>query len=53
MHRIVFRPAFLAEARRDGWDEAAARFKESCLAVAPRPVADPDGEVFAFGTRPA
>jgi MoxR-like ATPase len=53
VHRIVFRPAFLAEARRDGWDEAAARFKESCLAVAPRPVADPDGEVFAFGTRPA
>jgi len=53
MHRIVFRPAFLAEARRDGWAEASARFKESCLALAPRPAADPDGEVFAFGTRPA
>jgi MoxR-like ATPase len=53
MHRIVFRPAFLAEARRDGWAEASARFRESCLALAPRPVADPDGAVFALGTRPA
>jgi MoxR-like ATPase len=52
MHRIVFRPAFLAEARRDGWAEASVRFKESCLALAPRPAADPDGEVFALGTRP-
>jgi MoxR-like ATPase len=53
MHRIVFRPAFLAEARRDGWAEASARFKESCLELAPRPAADPDGEVFALGSRPA
>jgi MoxR-like ATPase len=53
MHRMVFRPAFLAEARRDGWDQAAARFKDTCLALAPRPVADPDGAVFAFGARPA
>jgi MoxR-like ATPase len=53
MHRMVFRPAFLAEARRDGWEAAAAAFKESCLTIAPRPVADPDGEVFAFGARPS
>jgi MoxR-like ATPase len=53
MHRIVFRPSFLAEARRDGWDEASARFKASCLEHAPRPVADPDGEVFAFDARRA
>ena len=53
MHRIVFRPGFLAEARRDGWAEASARFKESCLALAPRPAADPDGEVFALGARRA
>ena len=53
MHRIVFRPSFLAEARRDGWDEASARFKASCLERAPRPVADPDGEVFAFDARRA
>src|SRR3954454_10034518 len=31
MHRIVFRPSFLAESRRDGWDAAFARFKASCL----------------------
>src|SRR5712691_1372881 len=50
LHRIVFRPAFLAEARRSGWAEASARFKASCLEAVPRPEADPDGEVFAFGT---
>jgi len=53
MHRIVFRPSFLAESRRDGWDAAFARFKASCLELAPRPVADPDGEVFAFDARRA
>jgi len=49
MHRIVFRPAFLAEARRNGWEAASAGFKEACLAAAPKPEADPDGEVFALG----
>jgi MoxR-like ATPase len=53
MHRIVFRPAFLAEARRHGWAEAAARFTEACLTAAPKPEADPDGELFAFGARPS
>jgi len=53
MHRIVFRPAFLAEARRNGWEAASASFKEACLAAAPKPEADPDGEVFALGPRPA
>jgi hypothetical protein len=53
MHRIVFGPAFLAEARRKGWVEAAAEFAAACLAAAPKPEADPDGEVFALGTRPA
>ena len=52
MHRIVFRPAFLAEARRNGWAAASASFKEACLVAAPKPEADPDGEVFALGTRP-
>jgi MoxR-like ATPase len=49
VHRIVFRPAFLAEARRNGWSEAAEQFKASCLALAPKPEADPDGEVVPFG----
>jgi MoxR-like ATPase len=45
LHRIVFRPAFLAEARREGWPAASERFKESCLAAAPKPEANPDGAV--------
>ncbi|HZC29269.1 MAG TPA: MoxR family ATPase [Gaiellaceae bacterium] len=45
LHRIVFRPSFLAEARRDGWPVAAERFKASCFAAAPKPEADLDGAV--------
>jgi MoxR-like ATPase len=52
MHRIVFRPSFLAEARRNGWHAASADLRGSCLAAAPKPEADPDGEVFALGPRP-
>jgi hypothetical protein len=37
MHRIVFRPSFLAEVRRSGWVAAAARLQEDCLALAPPP----------------
>jgi MoxR-like ATPase len=53
MHRIVFRPAFLAEARRKGWAGAAEEFAAACLAAAPKPEADTDGEVFAVGARRA
>ena len=52
MHRIVFGPAFLAEVRRNGWAEAAGEFAAACIAAAPKPEADPDGEVYALGTRP-
>jgi MoxR-like ATPase len=45
LHRIVFRPSFLAEARRDGWPVAAERFRASCLAAAPKPEADLDAPV--------
>jgi MoxR-like ATPase len=45
LHRIVFRPAFLTEARRDGWPAAAERFRRSCLAAAPKPEARLDGSV--------
>ena len=45
LHRIVFRPGFLAEARRDGWPAAAERFKQSCLEAAPKPEARLDGSV--------
>jgi len=37
MHRIVFTPSFVAEAREIGWTEAASRFREQCVAFAPRP----------------
>jgi MoxR-like ATPase len=37
MHRIVFTPSFVATAREIGWEEAADRFREQCLMLAPRP----------------
>ena len=37
MHRIVFTPSFVAEAREVGWTEASSRFREQCLELAPRP----------------
>ena len=37
VHRVVFRPGFLAEARKLGWDEAIEQFRAHCLALAPRP----------------
>jgi MoxR-like ATPase len=37
MHRIVFTPSFVAEAREIGWTEASARFRAQCLGLAPRP----------------
>jgi MoxR-like ATPase len=51
MHRVVFRPAFLAEARRTSWQLAAEQFRDACFEHAPRPVADPDAGVFALGAR--
>src|SRR5215210_6964628 len=40
LHRIVFRPTFLAEARRIGWDAAVEGVVERCFAAAPRPAAE-------------
>jgi MoxR-like ATPase len=37
VHRIVFRPSFYAEARRDGWPQAISGFRAECLRLAPRP----------------
>lgn len=36
-HRIVFRPVFLAEARRAGRESALEAFRKRCLEVAPAP----------------
>jgi MoxR-like ATPase len=44
LHRIVFRPTFLAEARRIGWDAAVEGIVQSCFAAAPRPEAEPAEE---------
>jgi MoxR-like ATPase len=40
LHRIVFRPTFLAEARRVGWPAAVATIAEKCFAAVPRPQAE-------------
>jgi MoxR-like ATPase len=37
MHRIVFRPSFLADVRRSGWVEATAELQQECLRIAPPP----------------
>ena len=46
VHRVTFRPSFLAEARVIGWNEALEGFQRACLAVAPRPRPE-DGATFA------
>ena len=38
LHRIVFRPTFLAEARRVGWTAAVEGIARKCLDAVPRPV---------------
>ena len=40
LHRIVFRPTFLAEARRIGWSAAVTAVAEKCFEAAPRPAAE-------------
>jgi MoxR-like ATPase len=40
LHRIVFRPTFLAEARRIGWSAAVDGIAEKCFTAAPRPAAE-------------
>jgi MoxR-like ATPase len=49
MHRIVFTPSFVATAREIGWTAAADRFREDCLAIAPRPGAELEPDLHAVG----
>jgi hypothetical protein len=49
-HRIVFTPAFLAEARRLGRDAAFATFRDLCLERVPRPEPDEQRELHVLGT---
>jgi MoxR-like ATPase len=44
VHRIVFQPAAIADARELGRDAAAERFRAACLEIAPRPVLDVEEE---------
>jgi len=44
LHRIVFRPTFLAEARRIGWAAAVASVQEKCFGAVPRPKAEQEEE---------
>jgi MoxR-like ATPase len=50
LHRILFRPSFLAEIRDRGWDAAAAEVRGRCLEVAPKPGFDIDLDVPATAT---
>jgi MoxR-like ATPase len=45
VHRILFRPSFLAEIRDRGWDAASEDVRTQCLAVAPKPGFDIDLDV--------
>jgi hypothetical protein len=45
LHRILFRPSFLAEIRDRGWEAAAAEVRARCLVVAPKPGFDIDLDV--------
>jgi hypothetical protein len=37
IHRMTFRPSFLADARIVGWSQALDGFQRACLEIAPRP----------------
>jgi MoxR-like ATPase len=45
MHRLLFRPSFLAEIRDRGWIEAALDVQTRCLELAPKPGFDIDLDV--------
>jgi MoxR-like ATPase len=45
LHRILFRPSFLAEIRDRGWASAAEDVRERCFEMAPKPGFDIDLDV--------
>jgi MoxR-like ATPase len=45
MHRLLFRPSFLAEIRDRGWNAAAEEVQRLCLEAAPKPGFDIDLDV--------
>ena len=50
MHRLLFRPSFLAELRDRGWEAASADVRRRCLEIAPKPGFDIDLDVPAAVT---
>jgi MoxR-like ATPase len=50
LHRILFRPSFLAEIRDRGWESAAREVRARCLEIAPKPGFDIDLDVPAAAT---
>jgi len=50
IHRILFRPSFLAELRDRGWEAASVEVRERCLELAPKPGFDIDLDVPAAVT---
>jgi MoxR-like ATPase len=51
VHRIVFTPSFVAEARELGWEAAVDRFRTACLELAPRPGDDLEEEAASHAAR--
>jgi hypothetical protein len=51
LHRILFRPSFLAEIRDRGWDASAAEVRGRCLELSPKPGFDIDLHVPAAASR--
>jgi MoxR-like ATPase len=45
MHRLLFRPSFLAEIRDSGWEAAARDVQQRCVAQVPKPGFDIDLDV--------
>jgi len=50
MHRVLFRPSFLAEIRDSGWDTAMLDVRRRCIELAPKPGFDIDLDVPAAVT---
>jgi len=51
MHRLLFRPSFLAEIRDHGWEAASLEVRRRCVEVAPKPGFDIDLDVPVTVTR--
>ena len=51
MHRLLFRPSFLAEIRDRGWAEAAVEVRSRCLQLIPKPGFDIDLDAPATASR--